>query len=107
MKHFVVLEHDWPTPHYDLMIEAGPTLRTWRLSSIPVAGQINQAEPIGNHRRDYLAYEGPVPGGRGQVRRIDAGTCSIDEDGPVKFVVQFSGGRLQGQMEFTIPAVSK
>lgn len=28
------------------------------------------------HRRDYLTYEGPVSGGRGNVKRVDAGEAA-------------------------------
>lgn len=28
---------------------------------------------IAPHRRDYLTYEGPLSGGRGEVKRVDAG----------------------------------
>ena len=29
--------------------------------------------PLPPHRRHYLTYQGPVPGNRGSVRRVDAG----------------------------------
>ncbi len=35
------------------------------------------AERIADHRRLYLDYEGPISGGRGEVRRIAAGDAEI------------------------------
>ena len=76
MPRFVILEHDHPVLHWDFMLEAGDVLRTWRLSAPPIRGAIVAAERIGDHRRLYLDYEGPVSDGRGNVVRWDAGSSS-------------------------------
>ena len=44
-----------------------------RLDELPV-GSALQACRIADHRPDYLAYEGPVSGGRGLVQRLTRGT---------------------------------
>ncbi len=95
MTRFVILEHDHPVRHWDLMLEAGDGLRTWRLDRPPTPGQVVLAEPIADHRKAYLDYEGPVSGGRGRVVRWDAGTCEWIE-GPDRIDLYFSGRRLQG-----------
>jgi hypothetical protein len=77
MPQFVLLAHDWPTPHLDLMLSAGGVLKTWRLAAWPGA-----AEPIADHRLHYLDYEGPVSGGRGTVRRVLAGEYAGEIGGP-------------------------
>jgi DNA polymerase Ligase (LigD) len=74
MPRYVILEHDHPFLHWDLMLEYGPALRTWRLLAPPCPGKTVAAEAIGDHRRAYLDYEGPVSGGRGVVIRWDWGT---------------------------------
>jgi hypothetical protein len=73
VPRFVVLRHDHPWLHWDLMLEVGAVLRTWRLSAPPSTGETVFAEPLGDHRAIYLDYEGPVSGDRGSVRRWDAG----------------------------------
>jgi hypothetical protein len=73
MPRFVILEHDWPTPHFDLMLESGATLRTWRLQRLPTCDQVNEALRIADHRLAYLRYEGPLSQGRGRVRQVQAG----------------------------------
>ncbi len=74
MPRFVILAHDWPAPHFDLMLEAGGVLKSWRLLAVPVPGMAVPAEATDDHRLEYLDYEGPVSGGRGVVRRVDGGT---------------------------------
>jgi hypothetical protein len=74
MPRFVILAHDWPRPHFDLLLEAGPVLKAWRLLAEPVPDAWVPAEPNADHRLMYLDYEGPVSGGRGEVRRWLAGT---------------------------------
>ena len=71
-KRFVILEHDWDGVHYDLMFEADGRLRTWKIPAPPCA-EPQPAVLIFDHRIDYLAYEGPVSGGRGTVKRWDSG----------------------------------
>ena len=74
MPRFVILEHDFPTCHWDFFLEAGSILRAWRLLDTPSVGGTCRAEQSPDHRRHYLDFEGPVSGGRGNVRRIDVGT---------------------------------
>jgi hypothetical protein len=74
VPRFVILEHDHPSLHWDLMLEMGTVLRTWRLSAPPSGGGTIAVEPLGDHRAIYLDYEGPVSGNRGTVRRWDAGS---------------------------------
>ena len=76
MSRYVILEHDHPSRHWDLMLESGEVLRTWRLASCPVAGASVAAEAAPDHRRLYLDYEGPISGGRGHVFRWDSGSSS-------------------------------
>lgn len=81
MPRFVILEHDHPELHWDLMLETGDVLRTWRLAEPPTAiGQSIRAIPIADHRTMYLDYEGPVSGNRGTVNRWDAGRFETDGD---------------------------
>jgi hypothetical protein len=100
MPRFVILEHDHPFLHWDLMLEPGNVLRTWRLAAAPAPGQCVAAEALGDHRRAYLDYEGPVSGNRGQVQRWDSGT--YDGDLPEIFTagqaveLRLHGQRLRG-----------
>jgi hypothetical protein len=93
---FVILEHDHPHLHWDLMLEAGEVLRTWRLSEVPRPGLAVAAEPLGNHRKLYLDHEGPVSGNRGHVKRWDAGTFTWEVDSPDRLVIRLEGISCRG-----------
>lgn len=99
MPRFALLAHDYPTPHFDLMLERDGTLRTWRIALIPKLGETLTAEAIGDHRLDYLDYEGPVSGNRGTVRRIDSGGIEWHVATPNEVVVILNGQLLCGQLE--------
>lgn len=96
MPRFVILEHDWPYLHWDLMLEIGEQLRTWRLARTPAPGLVLDALPLPDHRRHYLDYEGPLSGNRGTVRRWDAGEFLPQEVAADHVTVLFQGNRLRG-----------
>jgi hypothetical protein len=96
MPRFVLLEHDHPILHWDLMLETGAVLLTWRLSAPLAAGVAIAAERIGDHRPIYLSYEGPVSGGRGSVTRWDGGEFDWLEDTADRKVVRLRACRSCG-----------
>ena len=101
MPRFVLLEHDHPVLHWDLMLECGDALRTWRLERVPTVAATIPAEPLPDHRIAYLEYQGPVSGDRGVVKRVDAGEFTqtgLDSDVVDREVIelQLAGTRLRG-----------
>lgn len=93
MPRFVILEHDHPSLHWDLMLETeAPLLRTWKLMSPPLPDTVVDVEPSPDHRSLYLNYEGPIGGERGSVHRWDSGTYYdfSEQNDELKF-------RLQGE----------
>jgi DNA polymerase Ligase (LigD) len=99
MPRFVILEHDWPHRHWDLMLEAGPILRTWRLAAPLTTGVDVAAQAIGDHRLHYLDYEGPVSGNRGSVVRRDNGTFDWMRDDIQAVAIRLAGTRCRGELE--------
>src|SRR5262249_53933241 len=95
---FVILEHDHPFLHWDLMLEAGGGLQTWRLAGTPEPGKSIAATALGDHRLMYLDYEGPVSGDRGTVKRWDAGTFDVEMATDDARVVVLHGGRVRGRI---------
>lgn len=93
---FVILEHDHPVLHWDFMLEREGALRTWRLSTEPASGRKVRAEPIADHRIEYLDYEGPVSGNRGSVKRWDKGTYRLEASTGGTLTVSLEGSRLIG-----------
>jgi DNA polymerase Ligase (LigD) len=101
MPRFVVLTHDHPTLHWDLMLEEGDGLRTWRLADPPDTDGPIAAEALPDHRVTYLDYEGPVSGGRGMVKQWDHGTYEVIDSTEGQLVVRFAGRKLSGTAAIT------
>ena len=80
-RRFVVLHHvDHPheADHYDLMIEDGDALATWRVAAPPEKTETRVSlVRLAPHRIAYLTYEGPVSNQRGLVSQHDLGTCTV------------------------------
>src|ERR1700693_4261610 len=96
MPRFVILTHDHPTLHWDLMLEQSDSLRTWRLPGSPDDKEPIAAEALPDHRLAYLDYEGPVSGGRGTVKQWDQGTYELVDSGENQVVIRFIGRKLKG-----------
>jgi len=104
----VVLRHTLPDGgvHLDWMIERGDPssgLITFRIDvgvDLSKPGSVS-AERIADHRREYLAYEGPVSGGRGRVDRV-SGPAVVElaeSESHLRVVLEEIGGG--GRMEWT------
>ena len=100
MPRFVVLQHDWPQLHWDLMLENGANLRTWRLSQAPHPRHPISLVSLPPHRSVYLDYEGPVSGNRGSVLRVLGGTYQAIPAplGEAWFEFDLGGERWWGQI---------
>ena len=94
MPRFVILEHDFPELHWDFMLECGSALKTWRLARPPVTdGDPIAVTPLSDHRLQYLVYEGPVSGDRGNLKRWDAGEYEGDLE-PATWRIRLQGGKI-------------
>jgi hypothetical protein len=100
------------------MLESGESLNSWALLELPRGWQAAQShtalsfpkcmktseanlvevERLGDHRREYLEYEGPLSGERGRVTRIDAGSFVIIDESPQCWRVELRGRKIQGQV---------
>ena len=97
---FAILEHDRPFVHWDLFLEEGAVLKSWRLLEVPLSLPV-EAEPIKDHRIHYLTYEGPVSHDRGTVKRWDAGQYELIERSCDAITVRLFGSRLHGMFQLT------
>lgn len=106
MPRFVLLTHDHPFVHWDLLVERGEVLRAWRLLESPERWRANtesvsaslSAEAIGDHRLMYLDYEGPVSRERGRVVRWDYGQAEWLVESETLVRLRLSGSRLVGEL---------
>ena len=123
MPRFVLLYHECPpgferSSHWDFMLEEGEKLRTWALACLPcewvaahartlkthpdcpplAASNSVAAEPLGDHRLDYLQLEGKLSGKRGEVSRIDSGCYVTEAQRAESWQVSVAGPLLRGQI---------
>jgi hypothetical protein len=101
MSRFVLLDHDHPQPHVDFMLEVAGVLWTWRFDEMPTSEIPVVAVRIGDHRIEYLDYEGSVSGNRGRVIRLDRGEFVWVERTDSRIVVGLEGHGLRGLLTLT------
>src|SRR2546429_613448 len=86
MPRFVILEHDHPELHWDLMLEAGPVLRTWPLAAPPQPGGASAAPPRRAQAVEAEVGFDPVgvrnAAARHQLPFLEGLTDAVQEFGP-------------------------
>lgn len=75
LLRFVILKHDHPFLHWDLLMENDDqtALKAWRLLQKPERNKWIASELLPDHRMLYLDYEGPVSHDRGTVVQHSCG----------------------------------
>jgi hypothetical protein len=97
-QRFVIHKHTLGNEtHWDLMIEDGDKLKTWRLENPPekLANKKTKATPIFDHDKKFLTYQGPVNNGKGNVEIVDEGTCAIQSAAEKELKINFDGRKLK------------
>jgi hypothetical protein len=103
-SRFVVQEHTTSDGvHWDLMLERGEVLMTFRMPVPPAqaGGGPMLLERIFDHPPRFLSYEGPVQKGTGRVRIVDHGTFQTIQEADARLVIAFHGGALAGEYALT------
>ncbi len=99
-QRYAILHHRLPDgEHWDLLLQQGNMLATWQLQAKPTGPQALPvaATRIGDHRKKYLVYEGPIDGDRGVVARFDHGHYRILERDEHRWLVHLTGQVLVGR----------
>lgn len=105
---FVIQKHTEPgSAHWDLMLQNGDMLQTWRLDKEPkqLLEAQTKAEKIFDHPLRFLTYEGYVNEGKGSVKIADKGTCKITAQSDGKIEMELAGEILKG--EFTLTHITE
>jgi hypothetical protein len=103
-KRFVIQEHTKGKDiHWDLMLELGEILQTYRLEESPekVLDQPVNAVRIFDHPLKFLAYQGPVNKGQGNVRIVETGTYKTAHQGHNRVKLSLKGKILRGDFTLT------
>jgi len=100
MPAFVIQRHEkqGEPMHWDLMLEQGDRLKTFRLDQPPqrlMAASVT-ATPIVDHEKRFLTYEGPVNRGLGQVTIADRGEYETIDRSTTRWQLQLRGDILLG-----------
>lgn len=96
MPRFTVSHHTGARggDHYDLFVEHGEILKTWRLQNTAF-GSTQPAQAAPDHRALYLDYEGEIADGRGRVKIWDTGACAVEEWQEERVRLALAGLRLR------------
>jgi len=103
-KKFVVQQHTTAdSVHWDLMLESGDRLQTWRLRINPneIINKPTEAVKIFDHTLKFLTYEGPVNEGKGRVQIADVGTYEITSQTDDQIEINLTGRILKGKFTMT------
>ncbi len=105
MPRFTISRHTGSKDgdHFDLMLEFGEALKTWRIGS-PAFQAKQNAHPIKDHRKTYLDYEGEVSGKRGKVEIWDSGTYAPEVWTDSRILVALTGKQFKGRILLEAPA---
>jgi hypothetical protein len=105
MPRFVIQEHQkqGQETHWDLMLEHGEVLKTYRLDIPPkdILTCLALAVPIADHDKRFLTYEGPVNQGLGTVRIVEKGRYSRLLQNDLSWSFFLRGKLLKGPYEIT------
>jgi bifunctional non-homologous end joining protein LigD len=97
-KRFVIQEHSENSVHWDLMLQIGSVLQTYRLDKAPeeIIHSSANATQIFDHPFRFLTYEGPVHRGKGNVHVIESGTYEIVSQSHDLVELKLNGKDLNG-----------
>jgi len=101
---FVVQEHTTSEGvHWDLMLEEGDALTTFRLGEGPENAAVRavRAIRIFDHPLRFLTYEGPVQDGAGRVRIVERGNYRLLRQTDDLIALHLQGETLQGNFTLT------
>ena len=99
-RKFVIQKHSKAGQvHWDLMLEAGQVLETYRLALPPeqLLKQITTAVRISDHSLKFLTYEGTVNKGAGTVEIAETGTYQVLSQNARCRQLQLDGKILKGK----------
>ncbi|MGD1041817.1 MAG: DNA polymerase ligase N-terminal domain-containing protein [Sedimentisphaerales bacterium] len=103
---FVIQRHtrDGERPHWDLMLERGTVLETYRVCLPPEDWGYKPMEAVRifDHPLKFLSYEGSVNKGKGRVEIADAGTYCLLTQNEEQRQLSFTGKLLKGKFKFCL-----
>lgn len=105
VRKFVIQKHSKAGEvHWDLMLQAGQVLETYRLQLPPEQLWRDgcTARRIFDHPLKFLSYEGSVNNGQGSVKLVDSGTYEVLSRDEGKIDLRLDGRILTGRFELML-----
>ena len=103
---FVIQRHtrDVERPHWDLMLENGTVLETYRVCLPPEdwGDKPVEAVRIFDHPLKFLSYEGSVNKGKGRVKIADCGTYRLIKKDENQQQISFAGKLFRGEFQICL-----
>jgi hypothetical protein len=99
---FVIQEHTTPDGgHWDLMLQIGDVLWTWRLHHPPhhILDTPASIEKIADHPLRFLSYEGPVQNYTASVKIVDTGSFAMTTQTEREMEFEANGRILTGRFQ--------
>jgi bifunctional non-homologous end joining protein LigD len=105
-SRFVIQRHEreGEPVHWDLMLESGEILETYRVGVPPEewGKESVKAEKILDHPLKFLSYEGSVNKGKGRVKIADSGTYRLISQNESRLTLDLAGTVLKREFIFSI-----
>ncbi len=102
---FVIQRHErqGEAVHWDLMLEKGDCLQTYRIDIPPGEWGNNPVEAVKifDHPLKFLTYEGSVNKGKGKVTIADWGAYRLISQNESRLTIDFAGAILKGKFTFS------
>jgi len=103
-ERFVIQRHEkqGEPAHWDLMLESGGVLETYRVGIPPEewGEESIETEKIFDHPLKFLTYQGVVNKGKGSVKIADCGTYRVAAQSKSRLKLVFAGLVLKGEFTF-------
>ena len=100
--HFAIHHHTDSPAYYDIMIDRGDSISTFRIIQFDMLAFLDgtevKAEGIDSGSIDKVTLDIPVSCGRGTIRLFDAGSCAIERWSPPVYILQIAGRQFYGTL---------
>ncbi|MBP7735781.1 MAG: hypothetical protein KA369_07405 [Spirochaetes bacterium] len=100
MPQFAIHHHPDSPAYYDIIIDGGESLATFRIAQFDMLAFLDgtevKADEVDNGSAGTAPLDKPVSCGAGKVRLFDSGLCAIERWSPPVYLIQVAGKQFYG-----------
>jgi hypothetical protein len=101
-EKFIIYHKTAPPAHYDVIIDRGDSLVTFRMAQFDMLALLDgtevRAEEVTDQITGNTPHNEPISCDRGEFRLFDSGTCSIEQWGNPVIVLNIVGNIFSGTL---------